>query len=114
MDGVSYMNRIKQLREEKRMTQVRLSIELGVSQETVSAYEKGKYYPAFLSLVKLSEIFGVSIDYIMGLSDVRCAISGLCEKESLVIENFRKLNDTDREKALAYISGLIDAKADKL
>ena len=108
------MNRIKQLREEKHMTQVRLSIELGVSQETVSAYEKGKYYPSFLSLVKLSEIFGVGIDYIMGLTDVRCAVGGLCEKESLVIENFRKLSETDREKVLAYINGLIDAKADRL
>ncbi len=108
------MNRIKQLREEKRMTQVRLSIELGVSQETVSAYEKGKYYPAFCSLAKLSEIFGVSIDYIMGLTDVRCAIGGLSEKESRVIEDFRKIDELDREKVLAYISGLVDAKNDRL
>ena len=37
-------NRIKQLREEYNMTQVRLSIELEVSQETISAYESGKHY----------------------------------------------------------------------
>ena len=36
-------NRIGQLREEHHMTQVRLSIELGVSQETVSAYENGTH-----------------------------------------------------------------------
>ena len=41
-------NRIKQLREELRMTQVRLSIELEVSQETVSAYENQKHYPSFV------------------------------------------------------------------
>ena len=33
-------NRIRQLREERHMTQVRLSVELGVSQETVSSYER--------------------------------------------------------------------------
>ena len=40
------MNRIKKLRKEKNITQIRLSIELEVSQETISAYEKGKYYPS--------------------------------------------------------------------
>ena len=64
-------NRIRQLREELRMTQVRLSIELEVSQETVSAYENQKHYPSFLQLSRMSTLFNASIDYIMGLSDVR-------------------------------------------
>ena len=51
--GLSFMNRIKELRESKGMTQVRLSIELEVSQETVSAYEKGKHYPSVEVLMKL-------------------------------------------------------------
>ena len=53
-------NRIKQLREEQHMTQVRLSIELGISQETVSAYESGKHYPSVAILIRLSEIFHTS------------------------------------------------------
>lgn len=60
------MNRIKKLRKEKKITQIRLSIELEVSQETISAYEKGKYYPSAAMLIKLRDIFGVSIDYILG------------------------------------------------
>ena len=103
------MNRIKQLREEKRMTQVRLSIELGVSQETVSAYEKGKYFPTFSILAKLSELFGVSIDYIMGLTDSRTFSKQLSEKESLLIDKLRLLGDVGKEKAISYIDGLIDA-----
>lgn len=62
------MNRIRELREEKKITQIRLSIELEVSQETISAYEMEKYYPSVKSLIKLQNIFGVSIDYILGLS----------------------------------------------
>ena len=53
-------NRIKQLREEYNMTQVRLSIELEVSQETISAYESGKHYPSVAALLRLSEIFHAS------------------------------------------------------
>ena len=42
-----YRNRIRELREEKHITQVRLSTELGVAQETISAYEQGRHLPAF-------------------------------------------------------------------
>ena len=63
------MNRIRELREEKKITQIRLSIELEVSQETISAYEMEKYFPSIKSLIKLRQIFGVPIDYILGLSD---------------------------------------------
>lgn len=62
-------NRIGQLREEHHMTQVRLSIELGVSQETVSAYENGKHFPSVANLLKMSQIFDVSCDYLLGLSE---------------------------------------------
>ena len=57
------MNRIRELREEKKITQIRLSIELEVSQETISAYEMEKYFPSIKSLIKLRQIFGVPIDY---------------------------------------------------
>lgn len=39
-------NRIRELRAEKNITQLRLSLELEVSQETVSAYENGKHLPS--------------------------------------------------------------------
>ena len=52
------MNRIRELREEKKITQIRLSIELEVSQETISAYEMEKYFPSIKSLIKLRQIFG--------------------------------------------------------
>jgi Predicted transcriptional regulators len=49
-----YHNRIRELREEKHITQVRLSTELGVAQETISAYEQGRHLPSVSSLMKLS------------------------------------------------------------
>lgn len=62
------MNRIKELRESKGMTQIRLSIELSLSQETVSAYENGKHYPSVENLIKMSKIFmQVAIIYLVYL-----------------------------------------------
>lgn len=103
-------NRIKQLREENRMTQVRLSIELEVSQETVSAYEREKHYPGFTQLCKMSELFHVSIDYLMGLSDVRIPVK-LVEDELLsrLVAVGKTLTGQQVELVLAYIQGMTDA-----
>ena len=107
------MNRIKELREEIGMTQVRLSIELEVAQETISAYEHGKHYPSIPSLIKMMEIFNSSIDYILGFSDVRNPVKTLEDKELMIINNFRKLPDFKKELALAYLQGLTDGEKTK-
>ncbi len=103
-------NRIKMLREEQKMTQVRLSIELGVSQETVSAYELGRHYPSAQMLIKLTGLFHASIDYILGLSSVRLPVSAVClpEDEASLLTAYRAMSASQREKATAYIAGLLD------
>ncbi len=102
-------NRIKELRKEIHMTQVRLSIELEVSQETISAYERQKHYPSFLQLLKMSELFHASIDYIMGLSPVRNPVSD-SEKQRLtqLTELAGCLNKHQLELAMAYMQGMLD------
>ena len=109
------MNRIRQLRKEKNITQVRLSIELEVSQETISAYEKEKHFPSTNSLIRLRDIFGVSIDYILGLSDVRynpLLKSDLNEDELGILTLYRKMDASQRERAFSYLEGYITALQD--
>jgi len=100
------MNRIRQLREEIGMTQVRLSIELEVSQETISAYENGKHYPSMLSAIKMMEIFNVGVDYMMGFSDVRVPVMNIKENEQILLNYFKILPEHKKELALAYIKGM--------
>lgn len=106
------MNRIKQLREERNMSQVRLSIELEVSQETVSAYENGKHYPSVQSLMKLSDIFGVSCDYILGLSEEPHDpfYHSLSESDRKFFNLYKALSLQNKELVLAYVQGLYDSK----
>lgn len=106
------MNRIRELREEKKITKVRLSIELEVSQETISAYEMGKYCPSVKSLIKLREIFGVPIDYILGLSDRKyeyVRATDLRRDEAYIIELYQKLDILGKERAKAYMEGYLAA-----
>lgn len=65
------MNRIKNLREELNMTQQELADKLEGAKSTVAMYEKGDRKPSLEVLVKLSEIFNCSIDYLLGKTDVR-------------------------------------------
>lgn len=103
-------NRVQQLREEKGMTQIRLSAELGITQETVSAYETEKHRPSLDVLIKMRELFDASIDYILGLSDIRSdtlRTSDLSKDEIRLFRNFRKMDAAQKEKVLAYIDGVI-------
>lgn len=82
------MNRIKQLRTSQKLTQVVLSNALGISQSTLSSWESGRYEPDLTSLQKLSEFFGVSVDYLLGRESA--------QKESPAASNSDEA-DLDRE-----------------
>ena len=104
------MNRIRELREEKKITQIRLSIELEVSQETISAYEMEKYFPSIKSLIKLRQIFGVPIDYILGLSDARCDCiqsTDLNQDEIYTMSLYKNMDITGEERTQAYMEGYL-------
>ena len=60
------MNRIKELRKSKKITQKELASHLGIADSTLSYWEQGKYEPDINALRQLSKFFNVSIDYIIG------------------------------------------------
>lgn len=95
------------------MSQIRLSIELEVAQETISGYESGRHYPSYAKLVKMSDLFGVSIDYLMGRdNDTKDALITssllLTPEEQHLILRYRTLNTIQRARAEAYLQGLAD------
>jgi len=65
------MNKIKNLREELGFTQQDLADKLEGAKSTIAMYENETRKPSMEVLIKLSEIFNCSIDYILGKSDIR-------------------------------------------
>lgn len=61
--------RLKELRAEKQMKQTDVANLLNVSGNTVHAWETDKQEPSMANLLKLSEIFEVSVDYLLGKTD---------------------------------------------
>ena len=86
--------RIYEIRTSKRMTQLQLGVRLGVSQETISAYENQKAVPTAAMIVSLCEIFSVSADYLLGISDNKLwlTFNDLDPSEQYLLRNYRKLS----------------------
>lgn len=62
-------NRIRELRKSRGMNQNSLSCQVGVSQQTISKIERDMNAVSMELLVKLARFFGVTTDYILGLTD---------------------------------------------
>lgn len=96
------MNRIKFLRENLKLSQEELAEKLNLSKGIISLYEQEKRKPSLEILIKLSEIFNVSIDYILGRTDLK--------NESIPIAASTKDNidlsdvcDEDKEAIMRFV-----------
>ncbi len=65
--------RLKKLRKEKDWTLAQMGDAIGASRQTVSNFEHGKRIPNISQIIKISNIFDVTTDYILGLSEERKA-----------------------------------------
>ncbi len=108
------MNRIRQLRDEKNITQEELAKKLNLSSKgIVSMYEKDDRKPSLEVLIKLSDIFDCSIDYILCKSDIRNpqnieqdilneALIGMSRQE------YEKLTEEQKERIRKFIRFTIE------
>lgn len=103
-----FIERLKQLREAKNLTQLRLAMELNVSQETISGYEIGKAVPPAEMLVKLADTLDTSVDYILGRTNIKSTLraSELSEQEAEILTILRKQPEDKRIFVFDLIKGL--------
>lgn len=105
------MKRITELRKEKNISQVSLAMKLNLSQKMISAYENGKSEPSIATLKNMADIFGTSVDYLIGYTDIRQSLdklaqSNLTEDECVLLSRFRSLDKKNKYIAMGVILGL--------
>ena len=61
--------RLKKLRKQRRISQVKLAIDLNMSQNSVSRYENMERQADYSTLISIADYFGVSLDYLLGRTD---------------------------------------------
>ena len=90
---MAYYQRIRDLREDSDATQQRLAEYLGTSSQHYGKYENGNAEIPFERAIMLAEYYGVSVDYVGGVTNNRRGVSA------------SSLTD-DRQELLTFVSGL--------
>ncbi len=103
-------NRLKKLRDENNFSQKSVAQKLNISNATLSQYESGVRQPSYDVLKKIADIYNVSIDYLLGRTDIK-------NYEEYTIaahtdDRTQQLSDEDRKQLDDFIDFLI-AKSKK-
>lgn len=96
---------LKQLRIEKGISQQQLAEVIGVSQQSINKYENHGVEPDIETLIKISDYFNTSVDYLIGHTQISRVIEetsafDLNQKEAQVIQRFRSVNHKQKDCVL--------------
>ena len=95
-------SKIKAARVEKKFTQEQVAEALGVSRQTISNWENGKSYPDIISVIKMSECYGVSLDYLLKGEEKMSAYYDFLEESTNVVKS-----TGNRNKIIIILSYLL-------
>lgn len=103
MDSIIY-TRIKELCTEKGITLNRLENELGMSTTSISKW-KNSVSPTIDKLARIASYFHVSIDYLVGVSDIRTTADDMAgDPDYISLQRAReRMNDRDRERMMGIL-----------
>lgn len=96
--------RLKNLRENLNLTQNDIAKKLNCSYKMISNYELDKRSPDFEMLIKLSNIFDVTCDYLLGASNNPKYFkqSALTDKQIQLLDTFNKLPDKHQDDIIRF------------
>ncbi len=95
--------RIKKLREDKDMSQVELGRLVNMGNTTISQWESDKRSPDIATVKRLSDIFGVSSDYLLGRTDDRNSRELPDTVAPYLPEGFDELTPEAKEEILNFV-----------
>ncbi len=114
---INRLDNLRKLREERDITQIKLSTDLEVSQELISRYELGSSFPQPQMLIKLANYFNCSIDYLLGVTDVRTPVKYLASnidivKNAELINKYNALSKADKKFFDRFLSCLLNSSGE--
>lgn len=92
---------IKDIRVRKGLTQAEVAGALGVSSVVYSRYETGSRQPSIDMLVQMADIFGVTVDYLLGRKIAED--SSLSDFEQRLLNAARNADERARQDALSVL-----------
>ena len=98
-----FKNRLKELRENKHMSQQQLANKLGVAQGTVGNWESGIREPNFNTAKKIASYFGVTVSYLLGETEKRTLDEELDGVDFALRDGTKRLTKKKKEALLSYL-----------
>lgn len=98
-----YRERLKELLDDNDIKQKRLAKEIGLTESVISNYTTGRSNMPIEVLVKVAEYFGVTVDYLAGVTDDPALPLKLSKRERQMVEGFRVLSQQQKELILQNI-----------
>ena len=92
---MEFSERLKELRRQVGLTQVEVAEKLGISQPAYASWERCVKKPTHENLVKIAQIFNVSVDYLVGNSEDK--VDELDNIELLFRMNSKGLTEEEKE-----------------
>ena len=83
---VDFSQRLKRVRMDRHMTQAQVAKKIGVTASMVSSYETDIRLPSYDVMIRIADLFGVSVDYLLGRDNKRLVdLSRLTDEEAAVV-----------------------------
>lgn len=106
--------RLKELREEKGLTQTEVATAIGGSQSNLAKWEKEKVEPTADAICKLADFFNVSTDYLLGRSDELGSVvmpaptaPALSDDERKLLDYYSQMSHPMKIRVIAYCEGML-------
>lgn len=96
--------KLKEFRKRLNLSQQQIADKLKINQKTYSNYENGIAEPSIANLIKLSKLFGVSVDTLIGNDAEIIDLTTLDENRKYVVNKVAKvLDDVEVGKLIGYM-----------
>ena len=102
-----FASRIKELREERELSQEALDNFLGYSRSAISSYETAVRNPDLTTFLAYSRFFDVSIDYLVGETNVRKTLYRVACASNISDKDVGKLSDKAKDEIANYIQYVV-------
>ena len=112
---MNFATRLSELREDSDMKQSELAERLNLKPSAISKYETGLTQPSISSIIKIVDIFNVSVDYLLGISSVKNPYTQekFNPKEVDIVIKYRKLNAENKIRIDERINAMLDIENQK-
>ncbi|WP_206457859.1 helix-turn-helix domain-containing protein [Anaerovorax sp. IOR16] len=111
---MNFSDRLIELRSERGLTQQKFGDLLNITRSTIASYEKENREPKYDILITIAKFFNVSIDYLLGYTNIRSYnnptpfTSTLSEKQDKLLDLFDSLNESNQGALIERATMLLE------